>query len=224
MRDRGIEHLEPLFLPSTTLGENDQYPGWHTKMGQVEAVIDNKKVVYPVSRQLPGIWVLFDTTPRQHYSRIKEPAWNNDPLADVLGRARESGLIGNELPDELSMISYLPLVSRFGLSTPEQDEIIFPELAKKLGLSEQVAKKKIQIRRPFLAEFNYIGNNIYPDLAIPNTWEFMQDTFTVNNLMSTVVGGSSRFGGLAHAGHILNRFRTDARGDAIGFRAVITFN
>lgn len=215
MQNQDIRHFEPLYLPSATLGEKDEYPGWKIKMGQVKA----GDQICPVSRELPGIWVVFDTTPRQPYSEIKSLAWNNDPLSDILSNARNSGKIYIE-----SLIDPpLPPTSRFGLSTAEQDEIIFPELAKQLNLGEQLASKTVTIRRPTLAEFNYMGNLRHPELGGVNTLEFMQDTFGIDGFTFAVTGGSSRSGGLAHAQYIVNRYQTDARGDALGFRAVIAF-
>lgn len=198
--------LEPIYFPAVKFEQNDEYPGWRIKPDReywnrirVARVNDAAK--------FGGDWGLFDDSRRPNYDGGRQ-MFPEDSLAPMLSQARKEGRIN--VPN---FVKNVPEGSRFAVSPDEQDQIVFPKLAKILQLTESVAT----VRRPTVMEFNFAGNLRYPHLGKAGTWEWLHDKFA-NGFR--LIGGFSYDGGLAG----VRDYWSDARDDSIAFRPLVVFS
>ncbi len=161
--------------------------------------------VSPDAAKIGPYWTLFDESVRPEFS-------GDEKFGLILVRGRQQGKIA--VSDH---VKHLAGSSRFGISMDEQDGFIFPELAKLLRLVDKIAEGQVSIRRPKVAEFNFVGNLKLKHLGEDRTWEGFEDKFGDNNRL---IGGDSRFGGLSY---VRCRWR-DGRHVELAFRPIVVFS
>lgn len=250
----GLKKTQGVFFPRANLGQSDNYPGWHTKIGNDYYHWLKAGQVSKASPELSGVWAIVDTNQRPDYAPTKqlkekfEAVPNgtiqhpNDPepydaIEQIIRDARSKGEI--ETRDYWGKIlPYLPTTSRFGVSTDEQDSIVFPRLAKAIGLKVASDAKsqnpiiedgKVELRRPTLAEINYLGHlDRFIHLAQYGTSEAVLDVYRgildlkdqeAHKFPRAIITGNTRRGGVGQIDYIL----ADDHADAVSFRFVIIF-
>lgn len=149
-------------------------------------------------------WTLFDESIRPEFS-------GDEKFGLILVRGREQGRIA--VPDH---VKHLTKDSRFGVSMDEQDNFVFPELAKPMRLVDKIAKGVVQVRRPKAAEFNFVGNLKLPHLGEDPNWEGFGDKFGDG---VRLVGGHSGVGGLSRVVYDWS----DGHRGGVAFRPVVVF-
>lgn len=248
LRECGLRESQAVFIPQATLNQGDNYPGWHTKIGTDYYDWLKTGQVSKAFPELSGFWAIVDTSQRSNYFPTRElkerweaipekirpiPVYDlipHDAVEEIIQLARQKKEI--EFRDYWGpILHYLPSTSRFGVSTDEQDGIVFPRLAEKLGLTEIVKSGKAEARRPTLAEFNYLGNLArFSHLTQYGTSEAVQDIYRgiterrPNSKDSdypprAITSGNSRRGGVGQVDYLL----IDDHADAVSFRFVIAF-
>lgn len=235
LREMNLE-AEAVYLPQATLGESDSYPGWKSKIGQQYYDWLKAGQVSKASPQLPGRWVVIETFRRPEYAVIKELKEGNggavktyrpesDQMGEIIIEGRFDGKIAIKGRSGELIVPYLPQDSRFAVSLNQQDDYVFPELDKAIGIDGLV------LRRPALAELNYLGNlNRFNHLGQATTLEAVQDVYlgivdrnavggkqVVSFPERAIITGSSTREGLSGVDYMLASDQVDA----VTFRALI---
>jgi len=257
LRAVGLDKAEAVYIPRLMLGRLSIHPGWDTRIGNdyyswlEDGQIIRDGQITKASPELPGNWAIVDGTKRPDYAvverwreqwegyqngTLQRPTYEpepNDEIERIIQEARWEKQIAirddyREL--DIERIPYLPVTSRFGISTIEQDDVVFPKLAEKIGLTDAISSGKAVIGRPTLAEFNYLGNlDRFSHLTQYGTSEAVEDIFTgiidINKPGDygfpprAIVSGNSLFGGVGQVDYMLTRDHTDGS----SFRFVIVF-
>ncbi len=250
----GLNETKGIFFPRLTLGKADNYPGWKTRIGNDYYDWLKAGQVSKASPALSGFWAIVDTSQRPDYAptRHLKEKWEavpkgtiqhpNDPephnaIEQIIRDARSKGEI--ETRDYWgAILPYLPTTSRFGVSTDEQDGIVFPRLAKAIGLKVASDAKsqnpiiedgKVEVRRPTLAEINYLGNlDRFIHLNKYGTSEAVLDVYRgildpkdqeAHKFPRAIITGNTRREGVGQIDYIL----ADDHADAVSFRFMIAF-
>ncbi len=212
---KGFGILVPLYFPAVEFKQASRYPGWRVKPGawywnQIrEGRISND------AAKFGGYWGLFDKSRRPNYNGGRQ-MFKGDPLAPILAQARKEGRI--DVPDSIFPENNVPEGSRFDVTLDEQDQVVFPQLAKILRLTENVA----MVRRPTEMEFNFAGNLRHLHLSeagvgeFAGTCEWLDDKFEG---AGRLIGDNSDCGCFAH----FPCFLSDFRYDFIAFRPLVVF-
>lgn len=192
----GWKNFAAHFLPDLKWKKKDKFPGWADKPDdEFWAVAKNGGD----QRRTNGIWVLWDTTKRQHYASGMQ-GYDADQLYPVVARFREQQTIGSfRLGDKM-----VPDGSRFAIRHDEIYEKIFPEIARILKLDTE------QIRLPKFIENNVLYNRVYSELGEETTFEWFHDRIEGSKRL-VGCGSSSRLASLSN------------RNSNFGFRPMIVF-
>ncbi len=201
----GIGIFHPFHFFSITLSQDANYPGFVRRpsdwlYAQIEAGKISKYAL-----EINDFWGLFDTSRRPDYDNGKQ-LFMDDPLDAIIKEGRKSGQI--KVPPHLR---HVPIDSRFGVSIKEQDRVVFPELGRKLKLTEHMASGIAVIQRPTLAEIIHAGNIRYPHLGGPDTWESFEDK---------IGDGRRLVGGYRGLANIVSRHYDD-HDDRVAFRPLV---
>lgn len=240
--DHRLTAPEAVFIPQASLESEDNYPGWKAPLNSWYYKQFNSGQIKRGSPELSGKWMIVDGVKRPDYSQIKKwkaefdakeinyhDSLSLDAISLIIQKARETGKI--RITNGAPLLEWLPITSRFGVSAVEQDEVVFPELIKALGLAKDIEKKKVEIRRPTLAELNYLGHlTRFSHLGNSTTSETVEDVYrgiidsTKINAGKgaperSIISGNPKFGGLSQADYIL----LEDHVDDVSFRPVIVF-
>jgi len=202
--------LEPIYFPAVKFKQADKYPGWKVKPGEWywDEVRDGN--LKKNAAKLEGYWGLFDESRRPNYDGGRQ-MFAGDPLAPMLSQARKEGRIIVSVFQES-----VPEGSRFAVTSDEKEQIVFPQLAKILRLTESVAI----VRGPTEMEFNFAGNLRYPYLGEADTSEQLDD----RHIGWRLLGGCSEMGGLAYVYSNWRNWGFDDRWDTVAFRPLVVFS
>lgn len=188
--------LEPHFLPSVAMSQEDNFPGWKVKLENwyYQQVADGKVLrCQPDGNLLPnreafkleGITVLVDIRLKPRYKAGKQMFKNDNLLGHIIEGLRKAG--------KIPKYEYGPQSSRFGVSANEWEEHIKPTLAEFLGVEVS------QVRLERAIEANVISQ-LYPSLPRRDddkttTWVWYEDSFGAASCR--LHGGVSRAGALS---------------------------
>ena len=255
LRTIGLRKTQGVFFPTANLGQSDNYPGWHIKIGTDYYDWLKAGQVSKASPELSGVWAIVDTSQRPDYApnRHLKEKWEavpkgtiqhphdpepHDAIEQIIRDARSKGEIKTR--DYWgAILPYLPTTSRFGVSTDEQDGIVFPRLAKEIGLkvaSDAKSKNpiiedgKVEVRRPTLAELSYLVNlDRFIHLTQYGTSEAVLDVYRgildpkdqeAHKFPRAIITGNTRRGGVRQIDYIL----ANDHADTVSFRFVIVFS
>lgn len=196
LKAKRINIFSPHYLPAVNFEQDSEYPGWRERphewfWEQIETGEISKDSVV-----LPGVWVLFDHT-----------LYGRDPFERMLRDLLERRYRREEFP---SLKEHDP---RLNVSAADLEGLVYPEIKKRLGLSEA----KVEIRSPRAIEFNFLGNLHYPELGETPGSVWLEDRHLSG---SRLISGSARRGGLAGIDWRL----PNQRYDVVGFRPMIVFS
>lgn len=236
-REMGLE-AEAVYLPAASLGESDSYPGWRSRIGQ--QYYDWLKVgqISKASPELPGGWIVLETFRRPDYAAIKKLKDNHggaadtyrpesDQLGAIIRDGRFEGKIAIKDNSGAQIVPYLPEDSRFAVSSDQQDDYVFPELANTIGI------EGLNLRRPTMAEISYLGNlSRFNHLGQATTLEAVQDVYlgivdrnakvgkqAASYPERAIITGSLTRGGVSGVDYMLAKDQVDA----VTFRTLIEF-
>lgn len=159
-------------------------------------------------------WALIDRSVRPDYNNGQQ-MFKNDPLGSLLEQLRKDGKIPHVNPK-------VPLSSRFSVHWYIQDEYVFPALAKFLGVTDAVEKRRIEISRPTIKECVLSFGTTRPHLGLA-TWEW------TNDWHFELLGGFLPvslplvYGNRERAGLTTQPYDSTIPFNAIAFRPVIKF-
>lgn len=202
---RSIElRLAPHYFPARKYTKESSWPGMGVKPAGFLEMIKRGDLPATAAR-LPGVWALFDMTPKPSNQAFQTYPFEGTVMKGVLKHLRESG--GIEIRDWAIGIG---IDSRFGINHMELSGSVFPAIRKLLNVPDSGI-----VRSPSVLEWNITANMFYPRFGDTNTFEWMNDT----NGEFALIGGNSQHGGLAN-------FRFQKRDEPhwyIGFRPMIVF-
>lgn len=235
LRELGLKEVEGIYIPQATVNEGDSYPGQRMPIGEQYYQWYKAGQVSKASPELPGEWVVVETFRRPDYASIKklkeghgEEQDTYRPESDQMGAIIRDGRFEGKIKtrDEAGpIVPYLPQDSRFGVSINQQDDYVFPEFAKTIGIGG------ISLRRPTLAELNYLGNlSRLAHLGEATTLEAVQDVYlgiadrnakgaTGKWPERAIITGSSVRGGVSGIDYMLAKDQVDA----VTFRTLVEF-
>lgn len=202
IKDVGFTTFEPVVFPNLTIGESFNYPpNWKFPIGPWVYKQIAEKNLKLKDLNLKELWGWLDTSKRLDW-KSGDPMYDPNmdaSLAEVLVKLREEG--------KIAIPSYVNLDSRspFGVSANETKNAVYPALAKTFGA------KRGEVRDLTAAEFNFIGNWLYPHFGEANSWEWFNNPFAVGYQL---IGGGRGFGGLSCVG----RFSVGGRDGGLRFR------
>lgn len=237
LQSLGLGDSQGIYFPNASLGRGDNYPGWRVKIGEKYYDWLEAGQIAKAAPALTGNWAIVDMTEKPDYSVIKSwresgrkhegPGYYHDnEISRIIDLARAEGDIATR--DHWGeILPYLPRSSRLGVSPDQQDDIVFPGLAKALGLD----LAQVAIRRPTLAELNNLGNlGRFTHQIETNLSETVQDVYSgiidINKPghfgfpPRAIITGNSKYGGVGQVNSMLTRDQVES----VTFRFVISFN
>lgn len=203
----GYGFFAPTYFPFAETRLDSPAPSGWKKLNRwfFDSMRGTKPQVSPDAAKIGPYWTLFDESVR--------PAFSGDgKFGLILVRGREEDKIA--VPD---LVKHLDRTSRFGVSMDEQDNFVFPELAKPLRLVDKIAERLVQVRRPKAAELNFVGNLKLQHLGEDPTWEGFEDKF---GDVRRLIGGRSGVGGLSDVSYDWS----DCHGGDVAFRPAVVFS
>lgn len=203
IEDAGFTTFEPVVFPNLTIVEGFNYPpNWKFPLDPWVYQQIAEKNLKPKDLNLKELWGWLDTSVRLDW-KSGDPMYDPNmdvSLAEVLVKLREKGRIS--VP---SYVRHLDSRSPFGASADETKNAVYPALAKTFGA------KRGEVRDLTAAEFNFIGNWLYPHFGEARSWELLNNPFEVGYQL---IGGYSGDGGLSR----VSNDPSGDRDDSIRFR------
>ena len=162
------------YLPKFTLREHAHLPLWQDQPEKIFYDKIREGILPADAATLPGKWILIDSRDKP----AKKVPWirsDNVWLLEKIGlrpkqffQTWSRQAHGNDyLRDSLLEKGY---GSRFCMNIHEIREL-YPFILHRLRVDSNKT-----IRLPYFAEYNYLGNTVYPQWRTTTTWEWLEDT------------------------------------------------
>lgn len=130
----------------------------------IEHISFNKDTIYKNKKE---VFILVDNTKRQKYGDVlSKKTDESDLLGNMLAKLRREKKIPHEA-------SFLPEASRFGISVEYIENVVFPELVKKLEMEGEIKDQKARTRFLSVPEFIALKKFYYPDFGKIDSFEWV---------------------------------------------------
>lgn len=205
IKDAGFTTYEPVVFPDLKIEREFVYPSnWKFPLDPWIYKQIASRNLSPNVLTLKQLWGWLDTSVRLDWE-LDNPMFDKNMDQPLVARLADLRAIGIAMPIHTR---HLDPRSAFGVSADEAGTYVYPFLAKTFGV------QRGEVRALTAAEFNFVGNLFYPHLGEANSWEWLNDNFSLGGRL---VSGSSGSGGLSD----VRRFPSGYSNDDLSFRPLV---